>query len=59
MTDSRFFAGFTDNIYRFLPVRMAPNDLKRMHGINERIAVKDYEWGIRFYHQLISNAAAH
>jgi acetylornithine deacetylase/succinyl-diaminopimelate desuccinylase-like protein len=38
---------------------MAPNDLQRMHGINERIAVKDYEWAIRFYHQLISNAAAH
>jgi carboxypeptidase PM20D1 len=56
VTDSRFYADLTDNTYRFLPVRMAPNDLQRMHGINERIAVKDYEWAIRFYHQLISNA---
>jgi carboxypeptidase PM20D1 len=57
VTDSRFYAGLTDNVYRFLPVRMAPADLPRMHGINERLAVSDYEWAIRFYHELIRNAA--
>lgn len=58
VTDSRFYAPLTSNVLRFLPVRLAPADLGRMHGINERIAVRDYEWAIRFYRQLIVNATA-
>jgi carboxypeptidase PM20D1 len=58
VTDARYFAGLTDNVLRFLPVRLQPVDLARMHGLNERIAIRDYEWAIRFYRQLIVNATS-
>jgi carboxypeptidase PM20D1 len=56
-TDSRYFEGVADNVYKFLPVRAKPEDLKRFHGTNERIAVDNYVELIQFYHQLISNTA--
>jgi carboxypeptidase PM20D1 len=57
VTDSRYFAEVSRNVFRFLPVRLTPTDLQRMHGTNERIALRDYELAIRFYRQLILNAA--
>jgi carboxypeptidase PM20D1 len=56
-TDSRHYVAITANIYRFLPVRMEAEDLERLHGANERLAVAAYEKLIRFYAQLILNAA--
>ncbi|HET9441360.1 MAG TPA: M20 family peptidase [Longimicrobiales bacterium] len=58
VTDARYYAPISKNVLRFLPLRMQPSDLPRIHGTNERIAVRDYEWAIRFYRQLIANAAA-
>jgi carboxypeptidase PM20D1 len=40
-----------------LPIRLEPIDIERFHGTNERIAVRDYERAIRFYRQLVLNAA--
>jgi carboxypeptidase PM20D1 len=57
-TDARHYHALSDAVYRFLPVRMTGEDLDRMHGTDERIAVRDYEAGIRFYRQLLLNAAA-
>ena len=57
-TDSRHFAAVADNIYKFSPVRAAPEDLKRFHGTNERISTANYVEMIQFYHQLIGNASA-
>ena len=54
---ARYFQDLSKNVFRFLPLRLAPSDLERMHGTNERIAVRDYERAIRFYRQLILNAA--
>lgn len=54
-TDSRHFGGLSDNIYRYTPIRIGGKDFKRIHGTNERIAVRDYENAIRFYFQLITN----
>lgn len=48
-TDSKHYRALTANIYRFLPVRFGPSDLGRFHGTNERIAIKDYADGVRFY----------
>jgi carboxypeptidase PM20D1 len=58
VTDARYFAGLTETVLRFLPVRLQPADLARMHGLNERLAIRDYEWAIRFYRQLIINATS-
>ena len=57
-TDARHFAGLSDAVYRFIPVRMAQDDLDRIHGTDERIAVRDYEAAIGFYRQLLLNAAS-
>ena len=44
-------------MYRFLPIAAGPTDLARIHGTDELIAVENYEQLIRFYAQLIRNAA--
>jgi carboxypeptidase PM20D1 len=56
-TDSRHYAGLTPNVYRFLPFRFVAEDYTRVHGIDERIAVADYERAVQFYMRLIRNAA--
>jgi carboxypeptidase PM20D1 len=57
-TDSRHYARISQDIYRFLPVRLGPEDLARIHGANERITVDGYADLIRFYVQLLRTAAA-
>jgi len=56
-TDSRHYAGVTDKIFRFSPVRANSEDLKRFHGTNERLSIEGYADMIRFYRRLIENAA--
>ena len=56
-TDSRKFEVICDDIYRFLPMLIENDDLKRMHGTNERISVDAYDGMLQFYHRLIVNAA--
>ena len=35
MTDSRHYNSVCDNVYRFMPVRIGPEDIARIHGTNE------------------------
>jgi carboxypeptidase PM20D1 len=53
VTDARHYSGLGSNIFRFLPLRLTPGDLERMHGVNERIGIRDYESAIRAYRQII------
>jgi len=55
-TDSRHYAQLTKNVFRFLPITLRAEDANRYHGIDERIAVKDYEQCIRFYDKLIADS---
>jgi carboxypeptidase PM20D1 len=57
-SDSRYFTEISDHIYRFSPVRARPEDLSRFHGTNERIATANLAELVRFYNQLLRNAAA-
>lgn len=57
-SDSRHMAGIADNVYKFSPVRARSEDLPRFHGTDERISIANYAELIRFYHRLISRAAA-
>ena len=57
-TDSRHMAPIADNVYKFSPVRARSEDLARFHGTDERISIANYAELIRFYHRLISRAAA-
>jgi carboxypeptidase PM20D1 len=52
-TDARWFRPLSDDVYRFGPLHVKPEDLKRVHGTNERIGVRDYLDSIRFYLRLL------
>ncbi|KFP85914.1 putative carboxypeptidase PM20D1, partial [Acanthisitta chloris] len=54
-TDSRHFTNVTKAIYRFNPVLLRPDDLPRIHGLNERISIENYEKQVEFLFQLIKN----
>ncbi len=54
-TDSRNFENLSNNIYRFLFNYAGPDDVKRIHSIDERISIDNYVKVIRFYYQLIKN----
>ena len=56
-TDSEHYAKLSNAVYRFSPLRLRPEDMSRLHGMNERTSVKDYAAGVRFYYHLISNSA--
>ncbi len=55
-TDSRYYTGVSANVYRFTPLSLKNEDLKRMHGTNERISVANYEQVVQFFIQLIKNS---
>ncbi|HEX4965775.1 MAG TPA: M20 family peptidase [Thermoanaerobaculia bacterium] len=54
-TDTRHYEALSPNVYRFLPVRIKGEDLKRLHGTNERVGVESYGEAVRFFVQLIRN----
>lgn len=56
-TDTRHFIGIADNLFRFLPARLAREDLKRYHGVDERLAVANYGEFVRFYMRYLREAA--
>ena len=59
-TDARAYAGLSDSVYRFSPIRLHKDtgDTGRIHGTNERVSVDGYAEAVQFYAQLITNVAA-
>jgi carboxypeptidase PM20D1 len=55
-TDSRYFYAVSPNVYRFTMVRAHDDSMRRVHGIDERLAIADYLEQVRFYHALIKLA---
>lgn len=58
VTDARYYSDLSRNVFRFLPLRLTSRDLERMHGIDERIGIREYEAAIRTYRQLVVEAAS-
>jgi carboxypeptidase PM20D1 len=56
-TDTKHYEALAENAFRFLPMRLGPDDLGRIHGTNERITLENYAELIRFYVQLVRNSA--
>jgi carboxypeptidase PM20D1 len=56
-TDSRHFDVVADQVYRFMPIRFKTEDLARLHGTDERIAVDQLVAMVRFYRRLLTLAA--
>jgi carboxypeptidase PM20D1 len=54
-TDSIHYAQLAKDSYRFLPLRLASEDLERIHGTDERIMIENYTEIIYFYIQLLLN----
>jgi carboxypeptidase PM20D1 len=57
VTDARYYGDLTRNVFRFLPLCLTSQDLARMHGIDERIGIREHESAIRVYRQLMIEAA--
>lgn len=56
-SDSVHFLDLSDNVFRFSPIRVTPQDVGRLHGTNERIAIDNLAELIRFYHRLLTMGA--
>ncbi len=54
-TDSRFFEGLTDSIYRFVPLRLSKEELGAIHGKNERVSFENMALAVRFYLSLLTS----
>ena len=59
-TDTKHYIhlNLSRNVYRFLPARVRPEDLTRIHGTNERVGIENYGEMVRFYAQLMRNGGA-
>ena len=55
-TDSRHYQGISDAVFRLDPFRFGPDDLGRVHGTNERLAIRDLAPAVGFYMRLMQNA---
>jgi carboxypeptidase PM20D1 len=56
-TDSRHYAPLTPNVLRFVGATIGKDDLRRVHGTDERVGVRAYADEVRIYIQLLKNAA--
>jgi carboxypeptidase PM20D1 len=56
-TDARHFQAIADAVYRFVPRSMVKADLKRIHGIDERVSVADLARSVQGYRLLLRTAA--
>ena len=54
-TDARHYAALSPYVYRFRPHQLQNEDLRRIHGIDERIDVESHATAIRFFYQLLKN----
>jgi carboxypeptidase PM20D1 len=55
-TDSRHFIPVADNVYRFAPFTMTPEDMGRVHGTGERLRLADAGRAVAFYTTLVRRA---
>jgi carboxypeptidase PM20D1 len=56
-TDSKHYVGVAEQSFRFVPLRLAPDDQKRIHGTDERVEIDAYLGVVRFFAQLLRNSA--
>ncbi|WP_041535777.1 M20 family peptidase [Parvibaculum lavamentivorans] len=57
-TDSRHYLPITDNVFRFIPIHMGPEDMARFHGTNERVSVANMGEAVAFYIRLMETMDA-
>jgi len=52
-TDARHYRDLCDQVYRFTPLSMVPEDIHRVHGVNERVSIEALGKMVQFYIQLL------
>lgn len=52
-TDAKYWGAHSDRVYRFLPVPLGDGDRERVHGVNERVALRDYATAVGFFASLL------
>jgi len=55
-TDSRHYQAIADNVYRFAPFTLTPEDMSRIHGTGERVRLADAERAVAFFRRLLRRA---
>lgn len=56
-SDAKHYDIISKNTYRFLPVQITSEDLNRMHGTNEHVSIENYMNAIKFYVEVMKEAA--
>ena len=54
-TDTKWYGELCDDVYRFVPSYLGPDDIKKFHGHDEVLTVKNYEQTINFFRHLLDN----
>jgi len=57
-TDSKHYTLLTDCIYRFTPVFLDEEELKKIHGVDERISKENIRRCLDFFYRLIVNSSS-
>jgi carboxypeptidase PM20D1 len=52
-TDARYYTAVCDQVYRFSPCIMTEDEMKSVHGVNERIAIDNLARMVQFYIQIV------
>ncbi len=52
-TDSRYFRQAGMKAYGFMPMRLTPLELSRIHGLDERIATANLRWGMQVVYETL------
>lgn len=55
-SDAKYYYPVAEHIYRFTPFPISPEDADRIHGIDERVKVKDLVPAVSFFIRVIENA---
>ena len=55
-TDARHYEAISENVYRFLPLRLDAEARGRLHGTDERVGVEVLAGAVGFYRELIRRA---
>ena len=55
-TDSRHYQAIADDVYRFAPFTLTPEDMARIHGTGERVRLSDADTAVAFYRSLVERA---
>jgi len=52
-TDSKYYKDLTEQILRFTPLVLTPEDIGTIHSVNEKVSLENLEKGLAFYRQFV------